>query len=685
MTARRAQGGRRSSSSRRSSRSRSSRRARRSAGCRPPARDARRRRAAARLDRSARSAASVGGLLLDTATLETLGLTSLILTLGGYWIGRYGETTGRDRTHAPFVSVAVVTVLYAVGVLVLALPARRSRAPAGACSSTRSSRRSRFNLILTAPGLLARRRAAPAGRLARAREGGASSLASAGGTRGTRFLPPDPRVEEPYRLTPQAALRVAILGGSRSSSSALLFLRLWALEVLSGQQYLRRRAEQPAPDGAARGAARRDPRPQRPLLVDNRAGTAVQLWPADLPKQVVAALARAPPPRRRSLGVPARRCAPDRQREGDPLTPVTSRRRRTATRSTTSPSTATSSRASASPTTYVRMYPHGSLAAQLLGYVGEIYAAAAEARAGGLQPGDEIGQSGIESAFDGYLRGQRGIATLRVDALGRPRSAAEPRVAAPGQRAPAHDRPRPAARRRAGAPLRDPARARLELHGCWDANGGAIVALDPRDGSVLAIASSPTFKPSVYAGRVDDEASSRAQGLDAGDRAATNYPALNRAIAGRLSAGLDVQAGDRARGDAGAPDLPSSTLPVHRHVHVAGRTRAPGLQQLGPVRQPARWTCRRRSRRPATRTSTSSATTSTGCRRAAATRSRTGPAGFGFGQPTGHRHRPEAAGLLPTPEWRQTHFTRPTRLWQIDSSGSRATRSSSRSARRTCS
>jgi rod shape-determining protein MreD len=60
-----------------------------------------------------------GGLLLDTANLETLGLTSLILTVGGYWIGRYGETTGRDRTHAPYVSVAVVTVLYAVGVLVL--------------------------------------------------------------------------------------------------------------------------------------------------------------------------------------------------------------------------------------------------------------------------------------------------------------------------------------------------------------------------------------------------------------------------------------------------------------------------------------------------------------------------------------------------------------------------------------
>jgi rod shape-determining protein MreD len=57
------------------------------------------------------------GLLLDTATLGTLGLTSLLLTVGAYWIGRYGETTGRDRFHAPYVSVAVVTILYALGAL----------------------------------------------------------------------------------------------------------------------------------------------------------------------------------------------------------------------------------------------------------------------------------------------------------------------------------------------------------------------------------------------------------------------------------------------------------------------------------------------------------------------------------------------------------------------------------------
>jgi rod shape-determining protein MreD len=59
------------------------------------------------------------GLLLDTATLGTLGITSLLLTIAGFWIGRYGETTARDRFHAPYLSVAVVTGLYSFGELVL--------------------------------------------------------------------------------------------------------------------------------------------------------------------------------------------------------------------------------------------------------------------------------------------------------------------------------------------------------------------------------------------------------------------------------------------------------------------------------------------------------------------------------------------------------------------------------------
>jgi rod shape-determining protein MreD len=89
------------------------------------------------------------GLLVDTATLAKLGLTSLVLTLAGYWIGRYGETTGRDRVHAPFLSVAVITVLYSFGVLVVHF-VLGERAPAGAIARALLPSIA-LNLILTAP------------------------------------------------------------------------------------------------------------------------------------------------------------------------------------------------------------------------------------------------------------------------------------------------------------------------------------------------------------------------------------------------------------------------------------------------------------------------------------------------------------------------------------------------------
>jgi rod shape-determining protein MreD len=55
-----------------------------------------------------------GGLLLDVLTLDTLGVTALVLALAGYGAGRYGETTGRGRAHAPVLAVVVVTVLVAL-------------------------------------------------------------------------------------------------------------------------------------------------------------------------------------------------------------------------------------------------------------------------------------------------------------------------------------------------------------------------------------------------------------------------------------------------------------------------------------------------------------------------------------------------------------------------------------------
>jgi penicillin-binding protein 2 len=98
-----------------------------------------------------------------------------------------------------------------------------------------------------------------------------------------RFLPPDPRVEGPYRFTPQLALRIAIFGVVALAAFAVLFFRLWALQVLSGPQYLRA-----ALDNQVRSVRIEAPRGQildrnGKALVTNLPGTAVQLYPADLP------------------------------------------------------------------------------------------------------------------------------------------------------------------------------------------------------------------------------------------------------------------------------------------------------------------------------------------------------------------------------------------------------------------
>jgi len=105
------------------------------------------------------------GLLLDIARLGTLGFTSLLLTLAGLWIGRYGETTGRDRAHAPVLSVAVVSVLYAIGSLVMHFLLRES-APARIVLVDELPATVALNLLLTFPvfWLVRRLFAAPARR-----------------------------------------------------------------------------------------------------------------------------------------------------------------------------------------------------------------------------------------------------------------------------------------------------------------------------------------------------------------------------------------------------------------------------------------------------------------------------------------------------------------------------------------
>ena len=129
-----------------------------------------------------------------------------------------------------------------------------------------------------------------------------------------------------------------------------------------------------------------------------------------------------------------------------------------------------------------RVYPHGPLAAHLLGYVGEATPGDLEKRPE-LYMGDLIGKSGLERPFDRELRGVGGREEIEVDAVGRRIGVLDAEPETPG-------------RNLVLTIDRDVQAAAEEALGEYR---GAIVALDPNTGEVLALASRPTFDPNDFA------------------------------------------------------------------------------------------------------------------------------------------------------------------------------------------
>jgi penicillin-binding protein 2 len=342
-----------------------------------------------------------------------------------------------------------------------------------------------------------------------------------------RFLPGDPRVEEPYRLTPQLAFRVALLAFLALAVFAVLFLRLWALQVLSGEKYLA-----VANDNRVRTLRLEAPRGpvldrNGNVLVENVPGWRVELWPADLPKTW--------PAQRTELqalsnltGVPLKDILAQLNRHAlDPLTPIVVQRGLRQDQIFYLKEHNAQFPGVRLANSYLRKYPYQSLGAQVLGYVGQITASEYKTmKKRGYQPTDSIGQAGIESTYDTYLRGKDGKAQLTVDSRGRPKGAITPLVAATSGQA---------LRLTIDIGLQRAAERALTYgiqlaHNAsyTYADGGAIVAMDPRDGAILAMASSPTYQPSIFVGRKDPKKLAPLLDLKAAD--AANHPGINRAI-----------------------------------------------------------------------------------------------------------------------------------------------------------
>jgi penicillin-binding protein 2 len=359
-------------------------------------------------------------------------------------------------------------------------------------------------------------------------------------------------------INPQMAIRVAMFGGVALALFAVIFFRLWFLQVLSGDQYVVQ----------ARENRTREIRIQAPrgeivdrhgsVLVDNRPANVVQIEPQSLPDDVISDAAAW------GQAVGRRLQRPEGQR-GDPvaLPPIATdelRRRYErlgrvlGMRATTIhrqvieqlaqlPYSAVTIRSDAPNSVlgyikerqehfpgvdveriYLRDYPRGQLAAQLLGYVGEISPDELEQRRNrGIKQGTIIGKAGIEYSYDRYLRGEDGAKILRVDANGRFR-----------------DDPRRPLRQRQPVPGR---RLQTSLDLGLQRNGqdglravggglpGAFVAMNPRDGRVYAMGSYPSFDPSVFAKPISQ---ARYESLTSEENGA---PLINRALNGMYPTG----------------------------------------------------------------------------------------------------------------------------------------------------
>ena len=162
-----------------------------------------------------------------------------------------------------------------------------------------------------------------------------------------------------------------------------------------------------------------------------------------------------------------------------------------------------------------RLYPKEGFMAHLIGYVGEVSEADLNnSKYAFYEPGDVVGKSGVEEAYDEVLRGKDGSRDTVVNSHGREVSVAGEEYARPGQDL------------RLTVDLDVQKAAEQALEG----KIGAIVALDPHTGEILAMASRPTFDPNEFSVRL-----TRAYWQTILDN--QDHPLLNKAIQAQLAPG----------------------------------------------------------------------------------------------------------------------------------------------------
>jgi penicillin-binding protein 2 len=333
--------------------------------------------------------------------------------------------------------------------------------------------------------------------------------------------------EDRPAMSPQLARRVAIVGTLSLALFAILFFRLWFLQVLSTDQYAHaatgnfvRPVEIAAPRGQILDR-------NGTILAKSQRAYAVLISPPDLPVPLTSKLLAHPPQKDAALynrlahvvGLPTKRqkcrigflrpnshpptvyykvfhisqiaCSVVTEYVQLPYAEAT-----VATDITRAQLYYLSERQASFPGVtvqqiYQRKYPLGDVASQVLGIVSRITASETKnSFYKGVSQNDAVGQSGLEASYDRYLRGVDGAEKVKVDALGN-------FVGTMSETPPT-----------AGDNLKLALDSKLESVGQqslqesidsnYPSNGGAFVALNPDNGQVYAMGSLPTYNANLF-------------------------------------------------------------------------------------------------------------------------------------------------------------------------------------------
>ena len=319
------------------------------------------------------------------------------------------------------------------------------------------------------------------------------------------------------RMTPQLALRVAVIGGIALVAFGLVFFRLWYLQVLSGDKYrseARANSVRPIKVAAPRGEiVDREGR----VLVRNRTGLAVKVSPEKLPegraerRAVYARLGRvlAMTPARVEKTV-------EDQLKALPSAPATVKSDVSKKLIYYLAENQEDFPGVEPEQVFVRQYPHSEIGAHLFGYVSEVNEdQLKDERYRGVVLGDRVGQDGIEYQYDRFLRGENGASRVRVDALGNLRQTLTSK------------QPKQGRQLRLSIDL-DVQRVAQEVLG---GSFGAFAVMNVRNGEVIALGSAPSYDPNIFSKRIRQSDLDRLTDKDNGE------PLLNRATQGDYPTG----------------------------------------------------------------------------------------------------------------------------------------------------